>query len=170
MQLTDEQKQRVAEWVRGGAGLSDVQKRLSEEFKLSLTYMDVRFLVLDLGLTLKDKAAPKAPPPPVAPPPAPADGLPGDDADLPPDPFADEAAGDAGAPGGAVRVDLDRIMKPGAIVSGSVTFSDGVSTTWSLDQYGRLALVPPRPGYQPSPADVQSFQMELRRLLERRGF
>ena len=53
MTLTDEQKAAVAEWVRDGAGLSDVQKRLQSEFDISMTYMDVRFLVIDLELTLQ---------------------------------------------------------------------------------------------------------------------
>ena len=59
MTLTPEQKQAVAQWVAAGDNLSMVQKKLSEQFKLSLTYMDVRFLVDDLNLSLKD-AAPKA--------------------------------------------------------------------------------------------------------------
>ena len=59
MSLTPEQKQTVAGWVTEGDSLSVVQKKLLEEFKISMTYMDVRFLVDDLELTLKDPA-PKA--------------------------------------------------------------------------------------------------------------
>ena len=58
MTLTPEQKQAVASWVTAGDNLSMVQKKLNEQFKLSLTYMDVRFLVDALELSLKD-AAPK---------------------------------------------------------------------------------------------------------------
>ena len=58
MTLTPEQKQAVSQWVAAGDNLSAVQKKLSEQFKLSLTYRDVRFLVDDLNLELKD-AAPK---------------------------------------------------------------------------------------------------------------
>src|SRR3954470_5108736 len=58
MQLTPEQKQAVAGWVAAGDNLSAVQKKLIEQFKLSMTYRDVRFLVDDLNLALKD-AAPK---------------------------------------------------------------------------------------------------------------
>jgi len=60
MTLTPEQKQTVSSWVAAGDNLSTVQKKLSEHFQLSLTYMDVRFLVDDLGLELKN-AAPKTP-------------------------------------------------------------------------------------------------------------
>src|SRR5688500_15293872 len=58
MNLTPEQKQAVASWVTAGDNLSVVQKKLSEQFQVSLTYRDVRFLVDDLNLELKD-AAPK---------------------------------------------------------------------------------------------------------------
>src|SRR5687767_9751129 len=58
MTLTPEQKQAVASWVAAGDNLSVVQKKLSEQFQISLTYRDVRFLVDDLNLELKD-AAPK---------------------------------------------------------------------------------------------------------------
>src|SRR6266567_812500 len=57
--LSPEQKQTVAAWVAAGDNLSAVQKKLAEHFKVSMTYMDVRFLVDDLGLELKN-AAPKA--------------------------------------------------------------------------------------------------------------
>src|SRR5882724_11274756 len=56
MSLTPEQKTAVASWIAAGDNLSAVQKKLTEQFKLSLTYRDVRFLVDDLELTLKDPA------------------------------------------------------------------------------------------------------------------
>src|SRR6185436_179622 len=58
MSLTPEQKTAVASWVAAGDNLSAVQKKLSEQFQVSMTYRDVRFLVDDLNLELKD-AAPK---------------------------------------------------------------------------------------------------------------
>jgi hypothetical protein len=160
MELTDDQKTAVRKWVTEGLGLSDIQKRLQEEFKLSITYMDVRFLLIDLELQVKEKVrAPdmnlKSAPAPAAAPGADAGGA-----------FGDEAAG---GPGG-VTVEVDRLMKPGAIVSGSVTFSDGVHSSWSLDQMGRLALDPGREGYRPSQEDILAFQEELRRVLQERGF
>ena len=56
MSLSPEQKQAVSGWVAAGDNLSTVQKKLLEQFKVSLTYMDVRFLVDDLNLALKDPA------------------------------------------------------------------------------------------------------------------
>ena len=58
MTLTPEQKQAVASWVDAGDNLSAVQKKLYDQFKISMTYRDVRFLLDDLNLELKD-AAPK---------------------------------------------------------------------------------------------------------------
>ena len=57
MSLTPEQKTAVSAWVAAGDNLSAVQKKLIEQFKVSLTYRDVRFLVDDLNLELTDPAA-----------------------------------------------------------------------------------------------------------------
>ena len=70
MNLTDEQRQRVAAWIAQGAKLSEVQSRLAEELGIKLTYMDTRFLVDDLKLTPKDPEPPKPltnTPPPLPP-------------------------------------------------------------------------------------------------------
>jgi hypothetical protein len=47
-----------------------------------------------------------------------------------------------------------------------VTFSDGETAEWMLDQTGRLGLNPTKPGYRPSEADVMSFQRELQRVAQ----
>ncbi len=188
MTLTPEQKQAVASWIAAGDNLSAVQKKLADQFKLSLTYMDVRFLVDDLGLELKNPA-PKADASDVTKAPAPKPAAAGEkkglmdklkekvglgadeaDEDFAPEPdFPEEAPP---APGGAgnVTVDVDRIVRPGAVVSGSVTFSDGTSGKWAMDQYGRLMLDTGKKGYQPPAADVQVFQRELSRQLQRQGY
>ena len=52
------------------------------------------------------------------------------------------------------------------MASGSVTFSDGVTGGWYLDQMGRLALTKiSKPGYQPSREDLEAFQIELQNKL-----
>jgi len=152
MTLTPEQKKTVSEWVAAGDNLSAIQKKLSEQFKVSMTYMDVRFLVDDLNLALKDPA-PKADANDVskaAPAQKPAEkkgllekakeklGLSKNEPsennapiegeeELP----ADEAdLDDAVPPGGAstVSVSVDKVtLLPNAMASGTVTFSDGVT-------------------------------------------
>jgi len=54
MTLTPEQMKAVSEWVAAGDNLYAVQKKLAEQLKISMTYKDVRFLVDDLNLQLKD--------------------------------------------------------------------------------------------------------------------
>lgn len=158
MDLTDEQKREVAAWLASGAKLSDVQRRLADDFGIRLTYMEARFLVDDLNLVPQETAAPvepkaagnlAAPNPPAAPGAILADEQPGGKS--------------------SVRVTLDKIVKPGALVSGAVTFSDGVNANWYLDQTGRFGLVPPTPGYRPSQDDLAEFQMLLEQELARQG-
>jgi hypothetical protein len=173
MPLSPEQKQAVSAWVAAGDNLSAVQKKLSEQFKISMTYRDVRFLVDDLGLELKN-AAPKTDASDVSkaavaqPAAAPA----ADDEALPPDGLPEDEGFPAVPPAGtgAFSLEVDRIMRPGTMVSGSVTFSDGVSGKWALDQQGRLMLETAQKGYQPSPADVQTFQRQLQQQLQRQGY
>jgi hypothetical protein len=66
---------------------------------------------------------------------------------------------------------MDRVMQAGALASGTLTFSDGVSAKWMLDQVGRLGLSSvSTPGYQPSPEDIQAFQLELQNKIAARGY
>ena len=61
MNLDLTQRQTVTAWVAEGLKLSDIQTRLAAELGLRLTYMEVRLLVDDLKLTLKDPDPPKPP-------------------------------------------------------------------------------------------------------------
>ena len=74
------------------------------------------------------------------------------------------------AGGGKVSVTVDQITRPGAIVSGKVTFSDGQIADWYLDQTGRLGVVPKQQGYKPSAADVQDFQLALQQEVAKLGY
>ena len=207
MSLTPEQKTAVSAWVAAGDNLSAVQKKLIEQFKVSLTYRDVRFLVDDLNLELKDPApkvdtsdVSKTPPPAAKP--AAAEkkslldkakeklGLGKDtpdetdvsvetDASLETDASveaeAELADGDlADLPAGAstVTVSVDKItLIPGALAAGTVTFSDGVTGKWMIDQQYRPGFTEiSQPGYRPSPADAQAFMQELSAQLQKRGF
>jgi len=165
MQLNDEQNKLVAQWVKEGCGLSEVQRRMTDQFKVSLTYMDVRFLVIELGLDLKEKEKSSAPVKDLSAPPIPApDAIDEADAGMP-------GLGPEPVPGtGGVSVDVDRIMRPGSLVSGSVVFSDGVKATWALDQMGRLALGGTDKTYRPSAQDIQQFQVTIARELQKRGY
>ena len=162
MDLTDEQKRKIGLWINDGMKLSDIQARLAQEDNVHLTYMEVRFLVDDLKLTPKD-LAPREPEVPLGanPPPSKTSPL-----EATPPTFADEKS----TPGGGhVSVRVDEITRAGAIVSGTVTFSDGKRAGWYLDQLGRLGMVPEEQGYRPPQPDVAEFQMALEKELARLG-
>jgi hypothetical protein len=166
MTLTPEQKQKVSEWVAAGDNLYAVQKKLVEVLKVSMTYMDVRFLVDDLNLELKDPApkadasdvsktpAPKAPATPAV-----ADAAPAEEE------FPEDAVPPTGA---AVQVTVDKVnLNPNAMATGTVTFPDGVTGKWMVDLQGRPGLIDvSQPGYRPSPANAQAFMQELSLALQ----
>ena len=54
MSITDEQKATIAKWIEAGATLSEIQKRLKEEFQIPLTYLETRLLADDLKLAIKE--------------------------------------------------------------------------------------------------------------------
>lgn len=152
------QKREISKWVADGMGLSEVQKKIDDDFGIVMTYMDVRFLVDDLELTLVDEEEPVAK-------------------------QADDSAQDtnAGVTGevtpesplvgeGGVSVEVDPVTPPGAMASGSVTFSDGQQKKWTLDQFGRLGLLGGDEGYKPSDEDVAEFQKQLDSALRGKGF
>jgi len=170
-ELTNDQRAAVRQWVEGGASLSDVQQRLKETFGLTLTYMDVRLLTLDLGAQVKDKPEPKKAPAPAADATAEADAAEEWDEDAEASEASAPGAAEAPAkPAGKVSVTLDRLMRPGALVSGDVTFSDGKKAHWLLDQMGRLGLEGVPKDYRPSPEDVRDFQTQLQKLLASKGY
>ncbi len=159
MKLDEGQQRQVAEWIEQGLKLSEIQSRLGKELGVSMTYMEARFLIDDLKLRLKDPEPPA--PAAVAPAPsAPASAAPVHD--LTPEATAAPA-------GGKVSTSLDLIAKPGALVSGKVTFTDGQTAEWYLDQTGRLGMVPPSQGYRPPQADVPVFQQQLQDELAKLG-
>ena len=161
--LNTEQRTQVARWVAEGSTLSQVQERLRSEFGLSMTYMDVRFLVDDLDLTLVDKPEPK-PVEPVVPGGAVAEGA--------AVPVADQAAVPPNPPGlsGKVKLEVDPIAQPGYMVNGRVTFSDGQVAMWAVDVEGRPRMSASTPGYRPTPADMEEFQVLLENEFRKLGY
>ena len=178
MPLTPEQTAAVTSWVAAGDNLSAIQKKLIEQFKVSMTYRDVRFLVDDLNLALKDaapkvdasdltKATPTKPAAAAQSPAGPgADAAGGEEAEFGSDPD------DIPAGASTVIVSLDKVvLTPGAIASGDVTFSDGVTGKWIVDNQGRPGFTKiSQPGYRPTPADGEAFMQQLSAALQKRGF
>ena len=105
--------------------------------------MEVRFLVDDLKLTPKDPEPPKHATPLVEPPKPAEPQKRGQGAE------GEKVAGSPAAPpAGGVSLTVDQIARPGAVVSGKVTFSDGQKADWYMDQTGRLGMVPRAAGLQ----------------------
>jgi hypothetical protein len=173
MQLSPEQLKKLSAWAAEGQSLSGIQKRLEEEFSLRVTYMELRFLLDDYSISITN--APEAKP--VEMPKQQKASVPVNESQ----PAMDgEANPDAGQPSGGeaqetelaggVTVNVDRLGRPGAVISGDVTFSDGVKAKWYLDTMGRLGLDGVDKAYRPTPADVQDFQIELQKILQSKGY
>jgi hypothetical protein len=165
MNLDESQRNKVTEWIAQGLKLSEIQNRLASDLGLTMTYMDVRFLVDDLKLTPKDIEPAK-----------PASGMlaSATATSVPPPSAPASMAAAAETPAqpphaGGVSVSVDQLARPGAIVSGKVTFSDGNRAEWHLDQAGRLGLATEQKGYRPLAADIQQFQAALEAELSRMG-
>jgi hypothetical protein len=161
MTLTPEQTKAVSEWVAAGDSLNVVQRKLADQLKISMTYMDVRFLVDDLNLQLKDPL-PKADASDVS------KGAPAAPAAAKPGAGPDDEEDEAGPSASGVRVTVDKTnLNPNAMASGTVSFPDGVTGRWMVDHQGRPGLVDvSKPGYRPSPADAQAFMQELALALQ----
>jgi len=143
--LSDEQKTLIGQWVGEGDDLSALQKRMKEEMDLSITFMDTRFLVSDLGLEIIKPVEVLSPivgetPTSVA-----------TDGELP--------------QAGGLRVVLDDDPIAGMLISGLVYFSDGERGMFHIDQNGRPGLDADTPGYQPNEDDIMEFQKQLQAIM-----
>lgn len=145
MAITDSQKAVIADWLNQGVSLSDIQTQIKTEFGISLTFMETRFLIDDLDLEIKKEEVPEKEEEP-----------------------SEKAQPEEVATTG-VSLEIDTIVTPGAMVSGSVIFTDGIEAKWQIDQMGRLGLTGVADGYQPTPEDVQEFQTTLQLELQKKG-
>lgn len=151
--VSAEQLEMVRQWAGEGVDLNGIQKRLAAECGVHLTYMDVRFLLLDHGIEIATAAAPEPvkQPEPSAPAASAAEPAP---------------APEAGQPGKPV-VTLDELTLPGTLISGKVAFASGTRGGWQIDQLGRFAWNDLQG--QPTPEELQAFQVELTQILSRGG-
>jgi len=159
----------IRDWVAQGAQMADIQKRLKEEFGLNATYMDTRFIALDLNLEfIQDEVEeegqlvenevegdnPVFEEEEVA--------APIEDAGI----SSVSLGGDDDLSAPSVSVGLDQVAIPGAMVSGTITFSDGEKGRWMIDTMGRPSIDPETPNYQPTQTDLEDFQVKLKHLFE----
>ncbi len=178
-----------------GMTLSQVQDQLMQHFDLHMTYMELRMLTAELQVDwdkqdakaaatrasiLPNEAKAKAAK--AAATPAPADvaeegALPGEE-DYPPysgedaqnsapagNPAPSGTAPAADALRGATTVEISKVVRPGASLSGTVKFGSGASGEWYVDAYGRLGFNPDEGSSKPDQQDIQEFQTELQKAL-----
>ncbi len=151
--VSNEQLEMVRRWASYGVDLNGIQKNLAAECGVHLTYMEVRFLLLDHGIEIarpQENAAPE----PEAPAPAAAE------------PAAPQPAA-GNVPGAEVQpmVTVDELQLPGTLISGKCSFPSGTNGSWQIDQMGRFGWS--ELSGTPTPAELQAFEMQLRRLLSR---
>ncbi|MBR5522629.1 MAG: hypothetical protein IKV82_04115 [Akkermansia sp.] len=151
--LSPEQLDLVRQWAAQGVDLNGIQKNLVAECDVHMTYMDVRFLLLDHGIEVA-KPETVAPAPKEEPTPAPA-------------PAPEEPAAMPAPAGGKPVVTLDELQIPGTLLSGKTEFPSGVKGSWQIDQMGRFGWS--ELSGTPSPAELQAFQFELTQMLSRGG-
>lgn len=149
--VSNEQLEMVRQWASYGVDLNGIQKKLAAECGVHMTYMEVRFLLLDNNIEIarpQEKTAPEpAPAPASAPAPAPAPAQ--------------------AAPSAAVKptVTLDDLQLPGTLISGKCSFPSGTQGSWQIDQMGRFGWS--QLSGTPTPVELQAFELELRAILSR---
>lgn len=172
---TQERDAFIMECLNGGMSLSELQNQLAERFDLHLTYMELRMLTADLQINWSkqdakvEAAKPKAKPSPGTPPTsAPAVQPENDEGEELPEGLPADATQPAGAEDsfrGKTTVEVSKVVRPGAAVSGTVKFGSGASGEWYLDQFGRLGFIPDEGSGQPDQQDVREFQVEVQKAL-----
>lgn len=139
-----EMKKFLAAEIAAGKSLSDIQTLLNEKFGVRLTYMDVRIMASELDnidWTSRDPVKPEE-----------------TVEDVTKVPVQKPAAGN-----GTTVVEVNQVVRAGALAEGSVQFGSGASGTWIVDQMGRLGF--DKLNGEPTEKDIQEFQTELRKVL-----
>ena len=136
-----EMKKFIAGQLNAGVSLNEIQKLIAEKFDKRMTFLDLRLLAAELeGVEWK-----KQDPEPVA---------------AAEEPAEEKAAKDTT---GKTVVELSKLMRPGAVASGSVKFASGAAAEWVIDQMGRLGLN--NATGEPTEDDIKDFQKELQKAL-----
>ncbi len=151
--VSNEQLEMVRRWASYGVDLNGIQKNLAAECGVHLTYMEVRFLLLDNGIEIARPVEKPAPAPePAA-----------------PEPQAAPLPQPAAAPAAAVKptVTIDDLQLPGTLISGKCSFPSGTNGSWQIDQMGRFGWS--ELNGTPTAVELQAFEMELRQILSRMG-
>ena len=144
MSDTLEIKKYLASEIAAGKSLSEIQNLINEKFQTRMTYMEVRIMASELDnidWTARDPAKPAEAVPDVTKVPVP----------------------NAPAADGKTVVEVNQVVRAGALAEGTVRFGSGASGTWVVDQMGRLGF--DKLDGEPTEEDIREFQTELRKVL-----
>ena len=158
----EERKPIVAQLLKQGRTLSEIQDYLRKEKGDSITYMELRLLLSEMpDAKLPEKELLKTPLSPPA-----AATVTGGKSALKAGAASPEQPASAG---GKLSISVDQVPAPGAMLSGYARFSSGAKAHWFLDEMGRLGLEPELGSGKPTQPDMQEFSTELRRMLQQAG-
>lgn len=149
MENIAEIKKFMAEKIAENVSLSDIQTLVNEKFNTRMTFMDIRILASELEVDWRSEAEKN---PPVEEEKDPADAANNENA--------------ANAPA-KTTVELNKIVRPGALASGSVHFASGVYAEWYIDNSGRMGLDKVTGG-KPTEQDIEDFQVEMQKIFSER--
>ncbi len=145
----DKLKETVKALLDRGIGLSEIQKILFDEYGENITFLDLKLLSSELEDVDWRQFNPEEEA--------------GEAAATPEDP---EVIPPSGGPGGT-HVELSKIARPGAVLSGSAKFASGASADWVVDSFGRLGFE--NKVGEPTKEDLEDFQQELQKLVQDGG-
>ena len=152
-------KRLMAEELRNGKSLSEIQKLVNEKFSLRMTYMEIRILASELESVDWKSLDPRAQAEAAKRAKEEAEKAEAEASGDIPEAAEGEAAAPAGAAGKTV-VELSKLARPGMMLSGTVKFASGSTAEWYVDNMGRLGLENLK-GEKPTPEDIEAFQIEL---------
>ena len=165
--LSEEQITKIQAWADAGTELSEIQKLLGTELNVGATYLETRFLLDDLGIEIHVEPEPEPEPEPELEPES--EQMPEAALDSEDHPGAEQAEEPGLENDAHATVTIDTVQRPGAIVSGRVTFDGGESAAWWLDQMGRLGMDSDNSDFKPSEPQLMIFQRELQRVIQEKG-
>lgn len=157
----------IKESLESGNSLSDVQKELAEEHNVRLTYLELRMIAAELDIDwekLEKKAEVEESPEDI--PEAVDEEQIDEESEVEEEVAAVSSDEDAEAvSSGNTKVSVNKLIRPGAAISGDVEFSSGAKGEWYVDNLGRLGFNPAEGSSNPTPEDIQEFQVELQKAL-----
>ena len=142
-------KKIVAKNLNEGLTLNDIHKILSDEHKIKMTFMELRLLSSEIEDMDWSQFDPKKEEP--------------EEDEVDETASAEEVTGEVE---GGTQIEMHKVQRPGAMMSGSVIFLSGVKGEWTIDQFGSLDLGLEDETMQPTEEDMEDFQITLRRKLQ----